>query len=105
MFLQVSVCPLGEWIPACLTGHMTNQQYISSSTVAGFQLVWRQLTGNNKMHDVIGHMAPPTPQQTPQADPTPWAGHPPTHTHTVNKREVRIPLECILVSNDFVSIS
>ena len=46
--LHVSVCPRGEGvcILACLAGHMTNQQYISSCTVAGSQFVWRQHTGS-----------------------------------------------------------
>ena len=48
-------------IPACLAGHMTNQQYISSCTVSGSLLVWRQHTGNIKC------MIPPwyPPGQTP----------------------------------------
>ena len=36
----------GGGIPAYLAGHMTNQQYISSCTVSGSQLVWRQHIGN-----------------------------------------------------------
>ena len=38
----------GGGIPACLAGHMNNQQYISSCTVGGSQLVRRQHTGNIK---------------------------------------------------------
>ena len=56
MFLHVSVIlstgprggGFGGGIPACLAGHMTNQQYISSCTVDGSQLVRRQHTGNIK---------------------------------------------------------
>ena len=36
----------GKGISAFLAGHMTNLQYISSCTVGGSQMVWRQQTGN-----------------------------------------------------------
>ena len=38
----------GVGIPACLAGHMINQQYKSSCTAGESQLVWRQHTGNIK---------------------------------------------------------
>ena len=38
----------GGGISACLTGHMTRQQYISRCIVDVSQLVWRQHTGNIK---------------------------------------------------------
>ena len=52
IFIKVcqEFCSLGGGggIPACLAGHMTNQQYISSYTAVGSQLMWRQHTGNIK---------------------------------------------------------
>ena len=49
MFLQVTVILLGGGgIPACITGHMTNQHYISSCIGVKSQLVLGQHTGNIK---------------------------------------------------------
>ena len=74
MFLQVSVCPQGGGVPGQV------------HPPAGTTPTWAGT------HPQAG-----TP---PRGRYTPWAGTPPSHSaccDTVNKRTVRIPLECILV--------
>ena len=105
----------GGGIPACLAGHMTNQQYISSCTVGESQLVRGQHTGNIKcmMGQVTWYTpwAGTPPGRSSQTGTPPGSRHPPGADTTPvqcmlgdtgNKRAVRILLECNLVIVSFL---
>ena len=100
MFSQVSVCPQEECLPLVLGG--CDDRHPQADTPWA-NTPWEDIPRQTPQADTPRQTPPPgrhPPGDTPEADTprqTPSLGRLPPPQQTVNKRAVRIPLECIFL--------